>query len=229
MDTDLFSLQGIVVVQDNIPATELFSLQGVVIEKSSGSAAIGQLRLLGTQNTMPVGNVAQLRLLGSQSSPGSVLIPTAVTGLDNFKAMAQRRATATLDWATIGIGKPTRDTSAGPTRTLVTLTPALASIYRLPLVVGYDRRSIGLLADLVLVPGSVSTLAEFVAAIRAKGYLIEMGDVDATRSRITSEVIKVYAHNDSYFFYKDSSVTFGHETTLAEEFTVTVAQGFIPA
>lgn len=227
MDTDLFSLQGIVVEKDNVPATELFSLQGVVIEKSRAVAAAGQLRLLATQNTTPLPQVGQLRLLATQSSPGFTVMPTDITGLENFKVMAQRRATVTLDWTTLDISKPT--VLAAPSRTRVDLTPSLSNNYRQRVALAYQRLPMNVLEGLALVPGSISTLAEFVDAVRAKGHLIEMGDLDQTRSKITAQVIKVYAHNDSYFFYKDSYVVFGGEPTLADEFAVTVAQGFNPA
>lgn len=229
MDTDLFSLQGVVIEKDNVPASELFSLHGVVIEKSSATVNVGQLRLLATQNTPPISQVGQLRLLVTQASPGFSVLPADITGLDNFKLMAQRRATVTLDWSTLGISKPTVLTGSGASRTQVTLTPSTSSDYRQALVVAYDRQPINVLEGLALVPASVSTLAEFVTAVRAKGHLIELDDLDQVRSKINAQVIKVYANDDSYFFYKDSYVTFGHEATLAEEFTVTTAQGFNPA
>ena len=226
MDTDLFTLQGLVVEKDPI-GTDLYSLQGIVIEKPNATVRVAQTRMLVAQDTSPIARVQGVRMLVSQVSDGFVTLPFDITPLDNFKVMVARKMTAAPDWNTLTIGKPVANGSGA--QTTVTISPTEASAYREPVVVTFNRRYINVLAALKLVPSAYANLTAVIAAIRAKGILIDVTDFDVPKCKVTASTIYLVANKDSYFFVAGSFVSMGSLPTLADVFDVKDLNGFEPA
>jgi hypothetical protein len=229
MDTDLFTLQGLVVEQERV-STDLFSVQGIVIEKPHPAARVASVRTLVAQKSAPVIRTASARVLVAQVQEGFVTLPYDITGLDNFKVMTARKMTVVPDWNTLIIGKPVADLSVGPARTNVLLSPSETSAYRVPVTVIYERRYMNVLAAMKLVPGSsLPNMTAVIAAIRAKGILVVDADFDLTKCRVTANSIYLVAGAESYFFVPGSIATMGAEPTLAEVFENKSLNGFEPA
>jgi hypothetical protein len=226
MDTDLFTLQGVVIEKDRI-GTDLFSIQGIVIEQPNPQVRVAQARMLVAQNVIPLAKLQGVRVLVSQVADGFVTLPFDITGLDNFKTMTARKMTVQPDWNTLTIGKPVANGSGA--QTTVTISPTETSAYRVPVQVVYNRRYINVLAALKLVPKDYANVAAVIAAIRAKGILVEDADFDLTKCKVTANTIYLVANKDSYFFVAGSFVSMGSLPTLADVFDVKNLNGFEPA
>jgi hypothetical protein len=222
METDLFSLQG-VVVEKELPAVDLFSLQGIVIEKAPGSTEVSRLSASVIQKTPAQVELAGLRMMVIQMSDGSITLPLDITPIDGVKKLIQSKASATIPWQLYSLSKPRKVNETGKTQ--LDLTPGFDAPTRVSHTLTYGRRSIGALATLKLNAANYSSLADVIADLRSRSLLVDASDFDMTKSKLTATTLMLVSNPDSYLFYP-GTVTFGSMPTLASEFTNTDLNGF---
>ena len=216
------------VAEADISEIDIFSLQGIVIEKSPALARVGRTRLLVSQDTHSKSKLERVRLLVSQTSNGFINMVTDMSPLDQFKRIVQLKSTVTRNWANLEIGKPRHDGSNNPARTEVDISALEASTYRGVQKVTYSRRPINMLSGLDLNPADFNTVAEVIASIRSRGYLVDGDDIDLAESTVGGGNITLVAAPESYIFYPGSILVIGGDPPMSAVFDVRQLTGFQP-
>lgn len=225
---DLFQLRG-VIVEKELPEVDLFSLRGVIVEKEPPTVRLSHMRTLVAQSTQQNAQLFTARVLLAQTQSGYVNLPTDMTGLDRFKALAQVKLSGQVDWNTLVIGQPTSPPDTTADFTEVKISTLETSAYRGEITVNYRRRSIGTLAPLKLEPDDFESIEQAIEHIRGLGYLIDETDVNVAESLIEEDSMTLTAGDSSYFFYPGSRVVFGIQPILPHislAFSSTTLPGF---